>query len=100
MAWETRGNGLYYYRKHRLGHRVFSEYVGAGPVAKMTAAADQTEREERQKRRDKAKDERVREATALAPLIDSQRALTGLVRASLIANGYHTHKGTWRRRRG
>ncbi len=100
MAWESRGNGMFYYRKHRVGQRVFSVYVGTGPVAQMIAAADQTEREERQQSRDRARHEREREAAALAPLIDAQKALTGLVRASLIAHGYHTHKGQWRRRRG
>ena len=30
MGWEKRGNGLYYYRKKRMGQRVVSEYMGTG----------------------------------------------------------------------
>ena len=40
MAWETRGNGTYYYRKVRRDGVVRSEYVGAGLVAEALAGLD------------------------------------------------------------
>ncbi len=31
MGWERRGNGFYYYRKRREGHRGISEYYDTPP---------------------------------------------------------------------
>jgi hypothetical protein len=99
MGWETRGVRLYYYRKQRVGNKVYSEYVGAGLLAEASAILDQQERErlaavraaelEAQKA-DLAID---RELDRLGDLI---RAMTG---AALVAGGYRTHKGQWRRKR-
>jgi hypothetical protein len=47
MAWEKRGNGLYYYRKRREGQRVISEYIGAGEFAQAIATLDALDRERR-----------------------------------------------------
>ncbi len=48
MAWESRGNGSYYYRKQRIGGRVVSEYVGQGEVAGLVAQLDAIERTKEQ----------------------------------------------------
>jgi len=47
MAWEKRGDNLYYYRKKRHGRQVTSDYVGGGPLAQRLSELDQEEREER-----------------------------------------------------
>jgi len=99
MGLETRGNGQYYYRKKREGKRVVSEYVGGGEWAHAVYTLEAIDREEREyehaiRKRDIDQERMTnREIDALGDMI---RALTGAV---LLANGYHTHKGTWRRKR-
>ena len=48
MAWEKRGNNSYYYQKRRIGDRVVSDYIGAGPVAEMIALTDADERQRKE----------------------------------------------------
>ena len=52
MAWESRGNNEYYYRKQRIGDRVVSEYVGHGWLAEAVATLDEIERLEREQERE------------------------------------------------
>jgi hypothetical protein len=99
MAWETRGNGRYYYRKRRAGNTVCSEYIGAGPGAEMVAELDQAARDRRVKAR--AAEMAAQKADLaidkqLDQLGDLVRAMTT---AALVAGGYHTHKGQWRQMR-
>ena len=97
MAWETRGNGSYYYRKVRRGGQVVSQYVGGGYVAEALAGLDELDREQRDLDaavwRATVEDVR-RQDKALAEVDDFVRLA---VAAVLIANGYHTHKRQWRR---
>ncbi len=99
MAWETRGNGRYYYRKVRDGAHVRSEYLGAGMLAEAHAAIDEIDRHSAAAGRaawavtvqaERAIDEAADEAADVA------EALTAAV---LIAAGYHTHRRQWRRQR-
>jgi len=99
MGWEERKGRLYYYRKRREGNRVVSEYLGSGELAGAIAALDQIEREEREYKRWVERQEREaldREAGQVDEVLDLIRTLT---HAALIASGYHTHKGQWRKRR-
>ncbi len=98
MAWETRGNGSYYYRKVRDGGRVRSVYVGAGLWAEAEAIADEVNRETAAAGRaawstrvqaEQADDE------AIAAAGDVAQTLTAAV---LIAAGCYTHRRQWRRR--
>lgn len=99
MGWETRGNGRYYYRKRRVGDSVVSEYVGRGPFAELEAALDLVEQAEREAERQRW----LREITAdreLAREIDRVcKMITAVCNATLLLNGYHTHKGQWRKAR-
>ena len=100
MAWEERNGTRYYYRKHRTpGGTVKSQYVGRGPVAKMIAAADRREREAREaerRRLEKMKEKLLRQRDRVREV---QEAIRAVERAALLLNGYHTHKGQWRKRR-
>ena len=103
MGWEKRGNNLYYYRKHRVGSRVVSEYVGCGELAEYAAMLDEMERERRglERRKERLATERMlRDLTAvdkeLSGIEDSIRLLT---RAYMVADGFHSHKGQWRKKR-
>lgn len=99
MAWEDRNGHPYYYRKHREGKHVVSEYVGSGLLGEFAEAIDIEERYEenlartnfkKQERNFKAIDEQVREVEKYT------RAVT---RAVLLLSGYHSHKRQWRKRR-
>ncbi len=100
MAWETRERGgSYYTRSRREEGRVVREYVGTGEVAELIAHADETRRLERAERveAERAELERARGLVDMVPDLDA--AVEILVRAEMIAAGYHLHKGEWRRRR-
>ena len=99
MGWERRGNGRYYYRKRRLGSRVVSEYVGAGECGDAAARRDALVRAERER----MQQEQIRERERLLALEQAGAGAEDhvhlVMRAWLLAAGYHTHKGQWRRRR-
>ena len=87
MAWERRGDGLYY-RSERENGRVRKRYVGRGEVAQLVAHADETRR---------AGLERARELSEAGAELDA--AAEVLARPEMVAAGYHNHKGRCRRRR-
>ncbi len=100
MAWERRGDGLYYYRSEREDGRVRKRYVGRGEVAQLVAHADETRRAVRERRRrdERAQLERARGISEAGADLDA--AAEVLARAEMVAAGYHDHRGEWRRRRG
>ena len=100
MAWERRGDRLYYYRSERENGRVRKRYVGRGEVAELVAHADETRWAVRERRRqdERAEVERARELSEAGAELDA--AAEVLARAEMVAAGYHNHKGEWRRRRG
>lgn len=91
MAW----HGSYYYRSVRVGRRVVTEYMGSGPAGLLAAEHDALVRQERQRT--------LKEREAQREVDRAIDAAGGwvrtLTRAVLLVSGYHTHKGTWRRRR-
>ena len=95
MSWEKRGDRRYYYRKRRVGDRVISEYVGAGDLGEIAAAADDLERDLRRAMREQRRADRALDA-GVDEVCDLIRALTCAV---LLVNDYHTHKGQWRKKR-
>ena len=98
MGWERRGSGCYYYRKRRLGNRVVSTYVGAGECGAAAARHDARAHAERERTRR----EEIRERERLLALeragADAEDRVHLVTQAWLLAAGYHTHKGQWRRR--
>ena len=100
MAWEMRGScGPYYTRSTRVGGRVIREYVGCGALAEAIAMLDALNRQERHLER-LAWQERREEILSIARAGDeAQAVILTLTRAWLLAHGYHTHHGTWRRKR-
>ena len=95
MGWEKRRGRHYYYRKRREGGRVISEYVGTGPAAELAAASDGLLQQQR------AKERKARaESENVEMILDDIQALTqALARATLLVEGYHTHRGQWRKKR-
>jgi len=99
MAWERRGDRRYYYRKRRIGGQVVSEYVGHGELAELQAEMDREAADLRATERCAERAERQAQRAIDAQIDEAGRQLRWLLRAYLLANGYHTHKGQWRKRR-
>src|SRR4051812_34560770 len=101
MSWDCkRPDGpRYYYRSYRVDGRTVKEYVGTGPLAELAARVDELERQERLARREAWLTEQERLAAPEALLSEVQRLVGLLARATLLLEGYHEHKGEWRRRR-
>jgi hypothetical protein len=99
MAWERRGGRAYYYRSVRVGERVKKEYLGAGEVAEALAQADETIRRVRELERARGRAEAERLEDLADPVLRLDEAAEVLLRAELVAAGFHRHKGVWRRGR-
>lgn len=94
MAWETRGNGRYYYRKRWMNGTCQSEYIGAGLIAELMAERDRIERELAAQQ--KALIDAINEPDELLQLAGDW--LDVLTKGVLLAAGYHQHKRQWRQR--
>ena len=100
MAWVVRGGCRFYVRSVRRGRQVGREYYGTGAEAELAAALDAEKRRRRVEDREVAVQRAAIWRDAVGPL-DRLVALTDLlVRATLLAGGYHQHhQGEWRRHR-
>jgi hypothetical protein len=78
---------------------VVREYVGGGIVGMLSAEADRIERERHEVAKFREKREREKLEALIAPSVELRTAAEVLVRAELVAGGYHQHKGEWRRGR-
>lgn len=99
MGWEKRRGKKYYYRKIRIGDRVVSQYIGAGPVAEAAAAHDESKRQAREEERELYRRERQRQRAIDEEVDRICLLIRHLVEAGLLLSGYHAHKGEWRLRR-
>lgn len=99
MGWEQKGESKYYYQKYRAGNRVVSKYIGRGEIAELIAEEDDHKRARNRMGRDKQKREleKERQYDQLTDLIYNRN--TSVAKALLLINGYHTHKGQWRKKR-
>jgi hypothetical protein len=82
MAWETRRNKKYFYRKKRIGKKVVSVYVGKyepSPSVRREHIQDIPEVD-----RD---------------FLETEREIQLLIKCLLIIGGYHTHHRQWRKKR-
>jgi hypothetical protein len=97
MALERRHGNVYYYRKHKRGRRVVSEYVGRGELALMVAASDAA-RIAAQRQARQARQTVYDLARPPVQLTDYATAVRGVVVETLEALGFHQHKRQWRMR--
>jgi len=101
MSVENRAGREYYYKKYKVGGRVKADYVGplSNPIVADIAYLDTIDLEVK---REKLAQHRA-ELTELAQLDASIKELIGfnrlMVKAALIAAGYHSHKRQWRKHR-
>jgi hypothetical protein len=99
MGWEKRNGRRYYYRKERRGDTVRSVYVGTGAYAEAVADLNAVGRMKRAHRRAEWRQTKARHKRTERAVLDAERGIRALRDAALIASGYHTHKGTWRKSR-
>jgi hypothetical protein len=101
MAWEQRGDRLYYYRSVRSGSRVTKEYAGGGLMGVLAEDFEAEQREQRTYEHDRRRRERTRWAELEKPARELDDLAELLIVVSLTLAGYHRHdRGEWRRRRG
>ena len=77
-----------------------TEYLGTGDLGQLMAKTDAMDRERRELEREAIRVEREGEREIDRTLDAAGDLLRKLTYAVLVANGYHQHKGQWRRRRG
>ena len=91
--------GRYYYRSKREGQHVRTEYLGTGVLALAIAVLDVEERERQGQERAAVRAEQEAQRTVDRKIDEEGDLVKALTQAALIANGYHKHKGQWRKRR-
>lgn len=104
MAWEKRrASARYYYRSVRdPDGRVRRRYLGSeqSPAAQLAATQDAQRRAQRQTDRVARLAERERQEAAEAPLRQLCEQTDMLMKAALLAAGFHQHdRSNWRRKR-
>src|SRR5262245_27675223 len=101
MAWESRGNGRYFYVSRRAADgRVVKSYCGRGRRAQQAArvVAEARVRAEQERRALAAETARLAEADEVTGEVFA--AIQLLTEATLLSQGYRRQNyGPWRRRR-
>jgi hypothetical protein len=102
MGFDRRG---YFYTARKVNGRVVRTYHGKGELAKLVAEEDALARADRAAAREAARETRRSRLVALDAedsALDALIVLTDLlVRATLLAAGYHQHhRSEWRKKRG
>ncbi len=97
MAWESRGNRDYYYRKEWIDGKCVSSYVGAGELAELLAQLDRITQAEKEIEAEKQRESREKEAEIDRNLNEVERKTRNLVESFLIERGfYKTSSREWR----
>ncbi len=89
----------YYYQSYREGDHIRTKYLGAGDLGSTIADVYNAQSAQRKAEREELKAERQAEKEHERDLDSIGSLIKAITRATLITNGYHTHKGTWRRSR-
>ena len=101
MPWVRRGRHRYYVRRRRVRGAVVRQPFGRGPEAQLAAALAAQRQREREAQWAQRRQERGRwdaKTETVQRLIEVSDLL---VRAALLAAGFHQHeRGAWRRKHG
>jgi hypothetical protein len=99
--WERRQRGgRYYTRSRRINGRIERQYVGTGPFAEFVAQMDALKRQRRKEQNRAMREERESLEALDRSLEELYEAARVLTQATLLAAGFHRHRGEWRKRRG
>ncbi len=97
MAWESRGNRDYYYRKEWINGKCVSSYVGASELAGLLAQLDLIDRAEKEIEAETQRKSREEIAEIDNDLDDLEQKTKNLVESFLIERGfYKTSSREWR----
>ena len=97
MPWEKReGRGRYYTRTRRVDGRRVREYIGGGVPGEIAAFSDEHKRRVREETAAHLRERREELEALAAPAACLEEAAEILAHATLIAAGYHRHRGNWR----
>jgi len=99
MGWERRKNGYYFYRSVRADGQPRKLYAGKEEVAQRQARLEAERRQRQQAERDTLRAEQTRMGGAERALAELHEMTDLLLRATLLAAGFHEHRTQWRRRR-
>ncbi len=97
MALEQRGNNSYYYRKRWVNGTCQSEYVGGGAFAHLVAEIEALERLPARQEAAAFRKVRSQIKQQATLILGTEVDIRELVKAVLIANGFHQHKRQWRK---
>jgi len=101
MAWHVIGTRRYFYHSERVNGKPVRRYIGKGKAGEVAAEIADLRRLEREIKARELMAEENRLKQAEAHLTELCEMTDMLVRAALIAAGYHQHdRGDWRRRHG
>jgi hypothetical protein len=100
MPWVRRGRYRYYVRRRKVQGAFVRQPFGRGPEAQLAAALTARNQREREAEWARRRQERGRWETDTRILQRLIAVSDLLVRAALLAAGFHEHQqGDWRRRR-
>ena len=100
MAYEKRGNSIYFYKKEREGKRVVSKYYGKGELASLIAQMDEIEAGSKDYKRFEEQQRREKAEIFEKEIAEIENAFNELITAHLLINGYHqTGSREWRKKR-
>ena len=100
MAWDNRGGRRYFYRSQRIGGTVRRVYCGTGARGELVEQELAQAKALRDTDRQAVMDLEAKLTPLVALAEELEDGIDVLVQAVLQSNGYHEHKGQWRRLRG
>ena len=96
MAIEMHNGRRFYYKKHRVGSHVVSEYVASGDLADIAALLESRERRLDALEQEQAAEQRAADDNFDRTLDALQRTIRAVIQDALFAEGFYLHKGQWR----
>lgn len=97
MAWETRGNKEYYYRKEWKNGKCVSDYIGDGELANLLSQWDRIDRAKKEIDAEKERQTRENFAEIDRDLDELAEKTKDLVESFLVDRGfYKTSSREWR----
>jgi hypothetical protein len=99
MAWETRRRSRYFYRSKRVGTHVRKVYLGGGQIAQQAAEKDAAAKAKQAAQKVELAELQVKLSSVDQLAAEVETGVGLLLEGSLLAMGFHEHKGQWWRRR-
>ena len=99
MAWEARNGRKYFYRSKRAGAKVEKVYLGCKDAAHKAAERDAAARRKRAAEETELAAEQAKLASVNQLAAEADHGVALITEAAPLAQGFHNHRGQWRRLR-